>query len=200
APLNRANSEGWTVLIEAAHRDLPTVCRILLERGADPNLMEDLGKVALHGAARVGSASIVRDLLAKDSVVNQAMADHKAKARALCDAVEYGHREVAAYLLDMGCPVNGTDSDSVPIARTQLDHHSRTVQLLVQRGADLNRVVSPGGQVLSRAAALGAFESVKILVDGGAELEGESNGYTPLCSAIYWERLDIVRFLLERGA
>ena len=257
APLNRANSEGWTVLIEAAHRDLPTVCQLLLERGADPSLMEDDGKVALHGAARAGSASIVKDLLDKDSVVNQAMdglyatplhfacyrgyaelaeqllladlnaedlwsrtplsaassAGHmqvvktllphyerEARAKALCSAVQYGHREVAAYLLDAGCPVNGTDSDSIPLAHSKLKDQSRTVQLLVQRGADLNREDSSGERALSRAAKTGSFETVKILVDGDAELDEDSNRSTPLCNAIYWERLDILRLLLERGA
>ncbi|KAK1758113.1 ankyrin repeat-containing domain protein [Echria macrotheca] len=258
APLNRANSEGWTVLIEAAHRDLPTVCRLLLERGADPSLVEDWGKLALHGAARIGSARIAKDLVDKGSVVNQAMnslfdtplhfacyrgyaelteqllpladltledywsrtplsaaasAGHtsvvkmllprykpNARAKALCSAVQYGHREVVAYLLDAGCPVNGVDAGSVPLAHAQLNDHSRMVQLLVQRGADLNREDSSGERALVRASKLSSSEAVKILVDGGADPDAESNGDTPLCSAIYWERLDTVRLLVERGA
>ncbi|KAK3359510.1 ankyrin repeat-containing domain protein [Lasiosphaeria hispida] len=262
AALNRANLEGITVLFEAADRDLPSVCKLLLERGADPNLVDDRDRVALHMAAKAGSVSITKDLLDKGSVTNQvspgiesipihfacyrghtavakllmgssdltekdtwgrtplsaaACAGHlhavtalseacdaASKTEALVAAAKYGHRDVVEYLLDSGCPIDGTgDSSGTPLTSAAKTSNLRMMQLLLLRRADVEARDETGDQnrPLHNAALKGALEACKLLLDSGAELDVENGDeQSPLMGAIYWEHASVVRLLLERGA
>lgn len=73
APLNRANQKGINALFAAANRELSTVAIRLLKRGADPNILGDMGRVTLHVAVKAGSISLIRELLEKGSVINHVM-------------------------------------------------------------------------------------------------------------------------------
>ncbi|KAI2618090.1 hypothetical protein GGR54DRAFT_184232 [Hypoxylon sp. NC1633] len=71
AAVNYANMYGVTALAEAADRELAGVCELILQRGGDPNIRDDAGRVALHLAAKAGSASIARDLINRGSTTDQ---------------------------------------------------------------------------------------------------------------------------------
>jgi ankyrin repeat protein len=65
------DKHGWTALFHAVvQAGSPTVVKLLLDRGADPNVRDDGGYTPLHFAAERGIVSIVEDLLAAGAKVD----------------------------------------------------------------------------------------------------------------------------------
>ncbi|KAJ8126239.1 hypothetical protein O1611_g7399 [Lasiodiplodia mahajangana] len=60
-PLNYVNLYGVTALAQAVDQELVDVCKLILQRGGDPNIEDDAGNIALHLAAKTGSSDMVRD-------------------------------------------------------------------------------------------------------------------------------------------
>jgi hypothetical protein len=75
-------------------------------------------------------------------------------------------------------------------------------QLLLDRGADPNRVVyEPWGWTpVHEAASRGKRDLVELFVDAGGNLDGSSKGITPLHAAARMGHRDVVEWLVERGA
>ncbi|CCX10138.1 Similar to Ankyrin repeat domain-containing protein 50; acc. no. Q9ULJ7 [Pyronema omphalodes CBS 100304] len=81
--------------------------------------------------------------------------------------------------------------------------HLKTVELLLERGAEVDSKDKNGRTPLSFAAkAYGSFETVKLLLERGAEVDSKNkNGRTPLSfAANEYGSLETVQLLLERGA
>ena len=83
----------------------------------------------------------------------------------------------------------------------------RTLRYLMSAGADINARAPTGETALMIASYFGEDtasqrheQAVRILVEGGANLENASHHYTPLAYAAYKGHDRIVRYLLERGA
>jgi len=65
----------------------------------------------------------------------------------------------------------------------------------------INKVDSSGYTPLIRAAWSGKTETVRILIDKGADVNyRDKDGYTPLLWAVYYGYLDVARLLIEKGA
>ncbi|KAL8392682.1 hypothetical protein RB595_002760 [Gaeumannomyces hyphopodioides] len=263
APLNRANLAGVNALFAAADRDLPTVGRRLLERRADPNILGDRSRLALHMAAKAGSASLITDLLNKDSAVDQAMvgleaiplhyscyqghvdavklladrsdltskdADGRTALSAACagghlpvatflmsrydrkdwvpglvSAAHYGHRDVARHLLDMGCPVNGTEIAAGQMAFLSAisEYQSRMAELLLLRNAAPVMTSPDSENILFDTLRAKELDTFRLLIDLGADIEAardDDDGFTILTGAMFFEYTAFVRLLFERGA
>jgi ankyrin repeat protein len=97
--VNSRGAIGSTVLMSYVWREQADVVRNLLERGANPNLSDEDGDRALHGAAMRGNVDILRMLLAKGADPN---AKNKVGGTALMWAGTYGHDEVARVLIEAG--------------------------------------------------------------------------------------------------
>ena len=83
-----------------------------------------------------------------------------------------GHREAAERLLAFGSAVDAGDSGGyTALMLAASNDHAGIVELLLQHGADINRVESTNGwTALIWAAKRGHEETVATLVDYGAEL------------------------------
>lgn len=79
---------------------------------------------------------------------------------------------------------------------------SGTADLLLKAGADINCQWEGGGTAIHDAILWDRSEMVRFLVDSGADLNVKHGQYnaTPLDFAAYNGKLDMVRFLLSRGA
>ena len=85
-------THGGTLLHVAARRNLAGLCRWLLDRGADVNRTDILGRTALHHAVRDGAVDAARLLIARG-------ADLDAKdwqGRTPLDLAEAGNGEALA--------------------------------------------------------------------------------------------------------
>ena len=75
------------------------------------------------------------------------------------------------------------------------------VRLLVEQGADKDKVDSDGWTPLFWASEEGHLDVAQYLVEQGATLDKASNnGYTPLSRATIRGHFELARYLLEQGA
>jgi len=72
---------------------------------------------------------------------------------------------------------------------------------LVEKGADVNRIMSDGESALNWAVTSDSLEMVKYLVDHGAKVNlSDTSGMTILHRAIVAGNTEIVKFLVDKGA
>ena len=92
---------GYTALVTAASRGRADIVKVLLDAGADVNLLDGaVGNAALHYAASDGHTGVVKMLLEAGADVNLQGEGHPTFA--LMGAVENGHVEIVKRLLDAG--------------------------------------------------------------------------------------------------
>lgn len=163
---------GWTALMIAAREARNPLLKLLLARGADPNIANNEGQAALaialdHG----GDPETVRALLERGAEVN---ARDKEGATPLMEAVNR-----------MGSRMGSAESMRTLLAR-QADVHARALN---------------GWTVLMLAAAYGNVEAIELLLDAGADLHARTpKGRTALMLAVSEGRSEAVLGLLRRGA
>lgn len=123
----------------------------------------------------------------------------------LHDAAARGQLAVATFLLDHGARVNVSaeqDPGASPLHLASVAGHKAMVELLLQRGADIERTDRRGQTALHAASAKGFVSIVELLLARGATINalGKQGTGTPLALAAAFDRLDVARLLLSKGA
>lgn len=189
--------------------DAQTVRRIV-EGGADVNARDAEGNTPLILASFYAGPPCVVLLLEKGADPNAAnVAGVTALIRA---ATNY---EKTLLLLDAGAKVRVRTADrgNTPLLlAARRPGNSRTVKLLLERGADASERNNAGVSSIMPGAASGDVETVRLLLDAGAGADDfpRSKGpgpaeivagfRTPLMWAAYSNEVRMVRLLLDRGA
>ncbi len=135
-------SGGYSLLYFALQGKHTEVLRLLLERGADPNLTDDKSgrRNALHFAGELGTPEIARILLDHG-------ADALAKTRAtqktpLHIAIEHKQFEIAKLLLEKGGDLNALDANGWTMLHAAVFKSSgldiETIKFLLENGANVN--------------------------------------------------------------
>ncbi len=185
-----------TLLHWAADREEGNVARILLTKGADPNLRGFLGQTPLHIAANRGSAPLVKMLLAHGADSN--IVDNSGYAP-LHQAAD--HPAVVRLLLAHGAKPNTRDK----YGRTPLHQatdHPAVVRLLLAHGAKPNTRDKHDRTPLFMATLWrGKKASVDILLANGADPNATNPyGETPLHRAVIHQDGTLAGQLLGAGA
>jgi len=178
ADVDARNTSSQTPLQLALMADDLPAAQLLLEQGADPNEVDRSGDTALHKAVRRRNADAVRYLLENG-------ADSKifnfSDMAPIHIAAFNGQAELVEILLEPG---------SVELCgkanRTAFDHSLRrhkydTARLLLENGANIDRVMEDGYTATHLMLIARDYEVVKFLIEEGADVRiADNKGETAL--------------------
>lgn len=154
-----ADEYAKTGLHWAAETDQLETARVLLDAGADFEVVTTWGATPLDWAATMGSASVAELLLdrgasgftiivaaalgkledVKRMVADSAHIPNDDLSNAMYAAARNGHTEVVEYLLDHGASIDAKGIfGATGLHWAAINGHRRTVELLISRGANLN--------------------------------------------------------------
>ena len=204
----------YTPLCSAIRDNRPEIVTLLLENGADPNLM-----ASEYPAFKCVTHHRVHFL---PQVVAAGADLHNPKG-ILETAVAHNDKDALMYLLDQGVNPNDRNPQGHTALTTAIrDNHENFVDVLLANGADpgirgqdwpicmavkqpailkklLPHVSNPRAVkgVLEMAVVANQLESIKLLLKAGVSVEDKNGGvFSPLTTALREQRKDIVRFLL----
>jgi ankyrin repeat protein len=197
---------GQTALLWAAHEGHAPVVEALIAAGADFRKPLDTGFTPLLFATRTGHADVIRVLLKAGVDVNEATKPAKkttnkqprAGTTALIVAIENGHFELAAQLLDLGAKSNDLRSGFAPL-------HVLTWVRKPDSGEDDGQPIPDGSglftseDLVRKLVAQGA--DVNLRLTGGPSGGGRINrkGATPFLLAADTADTPYLKLLLSLG-
>jgi ankyrin repeat protein len=172
---------------------------LLLDRGADPNGKNALNRPHLKGgllplgaAAARGYNEMVRLLLEKGALINDAQHDGKT---ALYQAAWNGKIDTITLLLEHGADINARDHHGeTPLFGGASGGRPETVRLLLDRGTDIHARNNKGYTILMTAACFNPKISMARMA---------ANRRWDLPQGTAQARIDqmaVVKILIERGA
>ena len=137
----------------------------LLQRGFDPNTRDPKGQPGLTMALQERSPKVVKALLERPETDVNLL--NNAGESPLMMAALKGDLPAAQQLMERGAKVNQTGWSALHYAATGPE--PRLVQWLLERGAALDAASPNGTTPLMMAAQYGSEDSVKLLLERGAD-------------------------------
>lgn len=190
AEVNSRTDLGVTPLWLAAENGSLDMTELLLQRGADPDSQLLSGESTVMTAAESGNGEVVRSLLAAGADPNGAVTREQT---ALMWAAGRGHSEAVAALIEHGADIH---------ARSLVRTHYVKSEKEQDSSDDYKHWVEKGGNnALMFAARAGDLASARHLVDAGSDVNASNAfGTSPLIMAVHSGNVDLINYLLSRGA
>jgi ankyrin repeat protein len=146
-------------------------------------------------------ADAVKELLKTNSTETTIdYGDHKITP--LLKAAWDGDEEIVTLLLEAGAKINAraTDTGETPLMNAVTRGHVAIVKLLLEKGADVAPKNRFDFNAFTSAVAAGKTDIAGMLLDAGAKPEEGASGLTPLQFAASAGNVEMIRFLVKRGA
>jgi ankyrin repeat protein len=200
ANINEGGKYDQNVLCVASENGQETVVRMLIEAGACVNNEGSMTPIKV--ASEKGHKGIVEMLIKAGADVNLGYKP------AFYYGLDYGHEDVVRTLILAGADVDWEWEIGTALHAAARYHETgqKAVELLIDAGADVNKLAGEYGTALQAAVAGGrdepsALEVVRILICAGADVNLVGGEYgTALQAATYRNRPQIVEELIEAGA
>jgi len=177
------------------------IITLLLNGGANVNVLDNLNRTPLYHAAQKGNPDVMRALI--NGGANIRLADNygltplhvaasiSGKARAV-EAILEGHREI----------INLTTNDnSTALHLAAKNGKVEAIHALIRAGANINMTNNDVDTPLHAAADNGSVTAIRALLNANANINKRNGaGETPLCVAARKGNLNAVESLLARNA
>ena len=213
ADVNADRGHYGTALQAAVNSQSGKLVRILLDHGANPNIMGGVFGSALHAAAACNRADLCLMLIGAGANVNlmsvglvEDETDVNEEGRcwrtALHLASTKGYQKVVQVLLKQGSDIDMRDSNGdAALHLATKNNQSTVVKLLLGNGGNSEAMDRNGRTSLHLAASSGHQDLVKLILDKrGIINKVDSNGRTALHLAATSGHEDLVELLLDRGS
>ena len=177
----------------------------VLATGANPNAREDTGEFPLLWAANLADATAAKRVV---EALLRSGADPRQASAASNESVAYifaskGKDTLLGPLHAAGADLNLAEEvmGETPLYAACRHGHLRTVEVLLQLGADTNKRTESQETPLWIASCRGHAEAARVLLGAGALIDArDEDGETPLMKAAEFGYDCLVELLLARGA
>ena len=200
AVIQMKNQHQQTLLFLASSYGRLDIVKYLLEKGADIEAKDKMGRTPLITAARErGGIETIRLLVEKGAAVN---AVDDAKDSALYLAAWRGFEDIVDYLLEKGAEVPAKDEKGAWIISEAANHGlERLFDVMAAKGADLKIQVEDNATLLHSASGGGSLQIISTLLKSGLNVNTKDDcGWTPLHYAAFKGTPDVIDLLLKNGA
>lgn len=193
--------ENLPPLCLAASNGQTEIVRLLIAKGADPNLADaTLATPIMHAALQPKRLKLVQYLHSQGADLFKL--DHEQNT-ILHYAAFSGDPETVAYLLEKTDFLNTANAYGLtPLMKAIVSDDLTTVSLLLKRGADAQVANPEGGGLLNFAGEYSNNPAIfKLLLESGVDIhEPDREGRSPLYWAVINNQAENVRLLLKKGA
>lgn len=161
--LNSADSSSRTALMVSAKSGYADIVKLLLEKGADTEIMDQAGNTALFYAIESRFTGIVRLLLEKGADYGH---ENNEKMKPAAFAVKHGSVDILKILIEKGADINAKDcyGDTALTWAAYIGSYD-SAKLLIDSGADINAVTLHGNTALSLARRQGHSRVAALLAE-----------------------------------
>lgn len=201
ADINTTDDYGFSPFLWAVVAGDGNAAIILLDMGSDVNSTSGDGKSALAWAACLSRTPIVQSLILRGASMSGAQNTHiepLKEAAASGDVVAAMSLLYASNIQGYDC-ANDRDRDGWSAIHWAAEEgHEQIVDMLLERGADVNAASSYGTSPLHCAANGGNTDIVRLLLQRGADpLKSTCHGWTALHHAAFMGHSQTVQILLK---
>lgn len=198
------HKDGVTALSVAALGGHLSSVKLLVEAGAEVNILDNEDVTPLLAAVKSGNENVTMYLLEHGANPNDVFIDDKLKPHnLLMDAVVNLNTSLALLLIEKGANITYADEDGVTII-TQASYQGLTpiVGALLLHGADPTVVNGEGINSLIAAASEGHQEIVEILLATGLlDIDAkDKDGTNALMAAAVRGHKEVIAQLVAKGA
>lgn len=193
--LNAIDDVGLSPLHFATREKNHYAIKKLLQHGANPNILERRHTTPpIYAMKREDTIEMIEELLENETKPN---VFNRCNATPLIYAIKRGDTAAMNLFFEKDVDVDINKKDTFgkgPLVHAIRHRHPEAVRLLLTKGAQCDMEAM-------RAAVEAGISYVEILLDHGVSVSYTNEfGDTFLIMAVVEDRIDVVKFLLERGA
>ncbi|KAI4180603.1 MAG: hypothetical protein L6R41_007137 [Letrouitia leprolyta] len=197
AYIDAKDYEGQTPLYLASAKGFASIVELLLEEAADTSIRTSAGRTALYKAGGNGRDDIVELLLRYGA--DPALGRGRYGETTLYKAAWYDDLDTVDLLLDYETDVNIRNKKKMESYKGPVE---KILHGIMAGLSNDHAIMNAWGKTALHAAAYrGHEETLKLLIDAGADIEAVGNdGQTPMYLAAQQKHQGIVQILLKAGA
>ena len=186
-----------SALMCASHIGNIKICKLLLEKGAKADVVDEHGCTALKLASENGHKEICKLLLENGAAVDWRKENG---IRSLVVAAQGGYKEICELLLENGADVNAENKEGWrALMSAAQEGHKEVCELLLAKGAKVDATDENGWTALMLSAQDGDKVLCILLIEKGAEVNLENcSGVGALMVAAQEGHKEVCELLLER--
>ena len=183
---------GETALMMAARAGTADAVRILLAYGANPNAREDYrGQTALMYAAAENNVAAIRALAEGGADVHARSGDANSARATVERNAEIVGRKIDAFTIRGSGGGTASAGEFTPFLLAVRAGHLAAVRALLDAGANVEDSGLDGGSALVLAIQNRHYELAALLLDSGADVNADAQGWTALHQVVRSRGLNI---------